>query len=107
MHSSETHSDGTPAEHQKRQPPTRAELLEEDVARYFKDGISDEEDHESNGKLVVRHAGGVLQVIIGRVIEDFGVADVSAVKEAQEVDGRAEGDDAEVLLEDEFLFLGS
>ena len=107
MHSSKTHGDGPPAEHQKRQPPTRAELLEEDVAGDLKDGIGDEKDHESNCELVVRHAGGVLQVIIGRVIQDFGVADVSAVKKAQEIYGGAEGDDAEVLLEDELLFLGS
>lgn len=107
MHSSKTHGNGTPAEHEKCQPATRTELLEKDVAGDFKDGVGDEKDHESNGELVIRHVGSMLQVIIGRVIEDFGIANVSAVKEAQEINGGAEGDDAEVLLEDEFLFLGS
>lgn len=54
---------------------------------------------------MVSHASSVLQVIIGRVVEDFGVAYVGAVKEAQEINGGAERNNAQILLEDEFLFL--
>jgi hypothetical protein len=41
----------------------------------------------------------------GRV-EDLGVADVGAVEEREEVDGRAEGQDPDILLEEE-PFLGA
>jgi hypothetical protein len=45
----------------------------------------------------------VLQVVVGGDVEDFGVANVGAVEEAEEVDACRDGDDADVLLPEELL----
>lgn len=104
IRSAHTHGNGAPAKHQKRQPPARTQLLEQDVAGDLEDGIRDEKDHESDVELLIAHVGGVLQVIVGRDIEDLCIADVGAVEEAEEVDARGDRDDAGVLLPEKFLF---
>lgn len=104
IRSTHTHGNGAPAKHQKGQPPARTQFLEQDVARDLEDGIRNEKDHESDVELLVAHVGGVLQVVVGRHVEDLCIADVGAVEEAEEVDAGGDGDDAGVLLPEEFLF---
>lgn len=104
IRSTHTHSNNTPAKHQKGQPSTWTQFLEQDVTRDLEDGVRDEKDHESDVELLVAHVGSVLQVVVGRHIEDLCVADVGAVEEAEEVNAGGDGDDASVLLPEKFLF---
>lgn len=46
----------------------------------------------------------MLQVVVGRHVEDLCIADVGAVEEAEEVDAGGDGDDASVLLPEKLLF---
>lgn len=98
---------GAPAEHEEGEPSTGSQLLEEDVAGDLEDGVRDEEDHERVYKLLVRHFGLVLHVVVGGQVEDHGVADVCSVEEGEEVDGGRERDDAQVLLPEQVALEGA
>lgn len=56
---------------------------------------------------MVTHFSGVLHVILGRIVENLCISNVGAVQEAEEVDTSAEGDDAQILLKDKLLLIGS
>lgn len=100
------HGHGAPAKHEKRKPAAGPHGHEEDVGRHLKRRIGHQEDHERNDKLVVGHARAVLHVVARRAVEHLCVANVGAVQEAEKVDGRAQRDDAHVLLEQQAaLFL--
>ncbi|KAJ6442610.1 LOW QUALITY PROTEIN: feruloyl esterase [Purpureocillium lavendulum] len=97
----QAHGDGAPRQHEEGDPAAGAQALEEVVGGHLEERVGDEEDHEGNGVLVGRHAGLVEQVVAGGRVEDLGVADVGAVEVAEQVDGRRERDDAQVLLAEE------
>lgn len=101
LRAAQRHGHGAPAKHEKGEPAGRPQLLEENVGGHLKDGVGDEKDHEGNDKLVVGHAGGALHVVARGRVEDLGVANVGAVHEAEKVDARGDGHDAEVLAADE------
>lgn len=90
----------TPTKHEKSNPATGFQFLQEVVAGYFEHGVRDKEDHERNGVLVVCHVGFLQEGFSGVGIEGFGIADVGSVEEAEEVDSCCEGDDAKVLFPD-------
>lgn len=63
MRRAHTNRHSAPAEHEKRKPAARAELLEQDVAGHLEKRVGDEKDHEGDVELVVAHAGRVLHVV--------------------------------------------
>ncbi|KAJ6784336.1 hypothetical protein PWT90_06155 [Aphanocladium album] len=103
----QAHCHDAPAKHEKREPAAGLELLEEDVARHLEDGVRYEEHHQRNDELVVGHARRLLHVVVRRRVENFGVANVGTVKEAQKIDASAEGYDLHVLAPDQTLLLGA
>lgn len=101
MNATDTNGDETPREHQEREPSRRPELLQQDVRGHLEEEVADEEDHEGDGELVVGGVRLCLHVVAGGRVEDLGVADVGAVEVGEEVDGRAQRDDALVLAAEE------
>lgn len=86
MRGAHTHGGNAPAKHQKGKPPAGPQLFEKDVAGNLEHGVCDKEHHERDVELFVAHIGRLLQVVVGRHVEDLGIADVGAVEEAEEVD---------------------
>lgn len=61
----ESHRHAAPAQHEKGEPPARAELLKEEIAGDLKGGVGDEKDHEGDDELVVGHGCLGLHVVVG------------------------------------------
>lgn len=102
---SETDGDGAPGEHEEGQPARGSQLLKQDVRRHLEDGVCDEEDHQSDVELVCRRVRLRLHVVGGGRVKDARIADVGAVKVAEEVDAGTERYDDDVLLSlDALLF---
>lgn len=72
------HAD-TPSDHDDGQEDTRAQPLEQDIGQGFETGVRDEEDGQTGIVLAVRHVEISLQAV------DFGIADVCAVEEGDQV----------------------
>lgn len=86
MRGAHTHGSDAPAKHQKGKPPARPQLFKKNVAGDLEYRICDEEHHERDVELLVAHVGCLLQVVVGRHVEDLGIANVGAVEEAEEID---------------------
>lgn len=101
MNTANANGDKPPRTHQEREPARRAVLLEEDIRGHLEEEVADEEDHERDCELVVGRVRLRHHVVARRRVEHLGVADVAAVEVREEVDGRAQRDDALVLLAQE------
>ena len=101
----QTHGDGAPGQHEEGDPATGAQALEKVVGGDLKQGVSNEEDHEGNGVLVGRHARVGQEVVAGVMVEDLGIANVGAVEVAEQVNGRRQGNNAQVLATNKLLLL--
>lgn len=70
----------------------------------LKNGIRHDKHHQGDVELIVSHACGVLHVVARGRVENLGIANVAAIQKGQEINGRAEGQDPEILLQDEGRF---
>jgi hypothetical protein len=55
LHAAQSHRDGSPGQHQERDPVAGFQALEHVIARDFEEGVGDQEDHEGDGELEVCH----------------------------------------------------
>lgn len=92
MHETHARHDHAPEEHDARQEDTRAEALQHDVGGGFEEAVRDEEDCQADVVLPVLHVQVWDQPV------DFGVADVGAVEEADEIEEGEPGDQFVVEL---------
>jgi len=97
----ETNREDTPRKHEEGDPSRRAELLQQQVGRDLEEAVRDEENEERDDELVLGHVQLVLHVVVGRAVELPRVSYVCAVKEAEQVRDRGQGNDSEILSPDE------
>ena len=93
------HHGDAPDGHDDGDEDAGSEAFEQDVGERFEQGVGDEEDAEAGVVLAAGHVEGFLEAV------EFGVADVGAVEEGDEVEEAEPGDQAEVELPEEFAVL--
>ena len=82
----------TPERHDDRNEDAGTKALEQDVGQGLEEGVGDEEDGEAGIVLAAGDVQGFLQAI------KFGVADIGAVEEGDEVEKAEPWDQAEIEL---------
>ena len=95
------HHDRAPQHHDDGDEDRRAQALEQDVRQGLEERVGDEEDGQAGIVLAARDVEGVGQAV------EFGIADVGAVEEGDEVEEAEPGDQADVEFPEESAVLSS
>lgn len=95
------HHHNTPKHHDDRDEYAGSETLQQHVGQRFGEGVGDEEDGETGVVL----AGGDVEAFLQAV--EFGIADVGAVEEGDEIEEAEPWDQTEVEFPEEPAVLGS
>ena len=91
--------DSAPQQHDDWDEDRRAQALEQDVRQGLEERVGDEEDGQAGIILAARDVEGVGQAV------EFGIADVGAVEEGDEVEEAEPGDQTDVEFPEEFAVL--